>query len=83
MRVLIEVVNAMNPRRMSDILGQMTPDVAERLTIEIANRSGAVDKARARRPNCPRSRAGRAGRDRPRPGLGQPVTRYPRRLSVR
>ena len=45
MRVLIEVVNAMNPRRMSDILGLMTPEVAERLTIEIANRSGAVDKA--------------------------------------
>jgi flagellar motility protein MotE (MotC chaperone) len=45
MRVLIEVVNVMNPRRMSDILGQMSPDVAERLTIEIANRSGAVDKA--------------------------------------
>jgi len=44
MRVLIEVVNAMNPRRMADILGQMTPDVAERLTLEIANRSGAVDK---------------------------------------
>jgi flagellar motility protein MotE (MotC chaperone) len=47
MRVLIEVVNAMNPRRMSDILGQMTPEVAERLTIEIANRSGAIDKAAA------------------------------------
>jgi len=45
MRVLIELVNAMNPRRMSDILGQMTPDVVERLTIEIANRSGAVDNA--------------------------------------
>lgn len=45
MRVLIEVVNAMNPRRMSDILGQMSPEVAERLTIEIANRSGAIDKA--------------------------------------
>jgi len=44
MRVLIEVVNAMNPRRMADILAQMTPDVAERLTLEIANRSGAVDK---------------------------------------
>lgn len=44
MRVLIEVVNAMNPRRMADILGQMTPEVAERLTLEIANRSGAVDK---------------------------------------
>ena len=65
MRVLVEVVNAMNPRRMSDILGQMTPDVAERLTIEIANRSGAVDKAQTPRPpNCPRSRAGRAGADR-------------------
>ena len=45
MRVLIEVVNLMNPRRMADILGQMTPEVAERLTIEIANRSGAVDRA--------------------------------------
>ncbi len=45
MRVLIEVVNAMNPRRMSDILGQMAPDVVERLTLEIANRSGAVDRA--------------------------------------
>jgi flagellar motility protein MotE (MotC chaperone) len=45
MRVLIEVVNAMNPRRMSDILGQMTPDVVERLTMEIASRSGTVDQA--------------------------------------
>lgn len=45
MRVLMEVVNVMNPRRMSDILGQMNPEIAERLTIEIANRSGAVDKA--------------------------------------
>jgi flagellar motility protein MotE (MotC chaperone) len=50
MRVLIGVVNAMNPRRMSDVLGQMSPDVAERLTIEIANRSGAVDKAQAPAP---------------------------------
>ncbi len=45
MRVLIEVVNAMISRRMSDILGQMSPEVVERLTIEIANRSGAIDKA--------------------------------------
>lgn len=45
MRVLIEVVNAMNPRRMSDILGQMSPEIVERLTMEIANRSGAVDRA--------------------------------------
>jgi flagellar motility protein MotE (MotC chaperone) len=45
MRVLIEVANAMNPRRMSDVLGQMSPEVAERLTIEIANRSGVIDRA--------------------------------------
>jgi flagellar motility protein MotE (MotC chaperone) len=50
MRVLIEVVNAMNPRRMADILAQMTPDVVERLTLEIASRSGAVDKAQTTAP---------------------------------
>jgi flagellar motility protein MotE (MotC chaperone) len=50
MRVLIELVNAMNPRRMSDILAQMTPEVAERLTLEIANRSGAIDKTQATSP---------------------------------
>jgi flagellar motility protein MotE (MotC chaperone) len=45
LRVLIEIANAMNPRRMSDILGQMSPEAAERLTIEIANRSGAIGRA--------------------------------------
>jgi flagellar motility protein MotE (MotC chaperone) len=54
MRVLIEVVNAMNPRRMSDILGQMSPEVAERLTLEIASRSGAVDKAQAAPAELPK-----------------------------
>jgi flagellar motility protein MotE (MotC chaperone) len=47
LRILVEVVNAMNARRMSDILGLMTPEAAERLTIEIANRSGAIGKASA------------------------------------
>jgi len=50
MRVLVELVNAMNPRRMADILAQMTPEVAERLTLEIATRSGAVDKAQTTAP---------------------------------
>ena len=45
LRILVEVVNAMNARRMSDILGLMTPEAAERLTIEIANRSGAIGRA--------------------------------------
>ncbi len=40
LRILIEVVNMMNPRRMSDILALMSAEAAERLTIEIANRSG-------------------------------------------
>jgi flagellar motility protein MotE (MotC chaperone) len=47
LRILVEIANAMNARRMSDILGLMTPEAAERLTIEIANRSGAIGKAAA------------------------------------
>jgi flagellar motility protein MotE (MotC chaperone) len=45
MRVLIELAAQINPRRMSDILAQMSPEVAERLTGEIAARSGAVEKS--------------------------------------
>jgi flagellar motility protein MotE (MotC chaperone) len=44
MRILIELAGQINPRRMSDILGQMSPEVAERLTSEIATRAGAVEK---------------------------------------
>jgi flagellar motility protein MotE (MotC chaperone) len=44
MRVLIELSAQINPRRMSDILALMSPEVAERLTGEIAARSGAVEK---------------------------------------
>jgi flagellar motility protein MotE (MotC chaperone) len=44
LRILIEVAAQINPRRMSDILAQMSPEVAERLTSEIATRSGAVEK---------------------------------------
>jgi flagellar motility protein MotE (MotC chaperone) len=50
LRVLIEIANAMNPRRMADILGQMTPEAAERLTIEIANRSGAIGRSQSSAP---------------------------------
>jgi flagellar motility protein MotE (MotC chaperone) len=45
MRILIELAAQLNPRRMSDVLGQMSPEVAERLTSEIATRSGAVEKS--------------------------------------
>jgi flagellar motility protein MotE (MotC chaperone) len=42
-RVLIEVAIGLNPRRMSDIMAQMMPEAAERLTIELAAR--AKDKS--------------------------------------
>jgi flagellar motility protein MotE (MotC chaperone) len=39
LRVLIEVATQLNPRRMSDIMAQMLPEAAERLTIELAARA--------------------------------------------
>lgn len=41
MKVLVDVANAMNPRSMSQILAQMTPESAERLTVELAKLSSA------------------------------------------
>ena len=41
MRILVEVASQINPRRMADILGQMSPEAAERLTVELANRANA------------------------------------------
>lgn len=37
-KILVEVATKMNPRRMADILGQMAPESAERLTVELAQR---------------------------------------------
>jgi flagellar motility protein MotE (MotC chaperone) len=53
LRVLVEIAQKMNPRRMSDILGVMTPEAAERLTIEIANRSGAIGAGNNSAPSAP------------------------------
>lgn len=44
LNVLLEVASQINPRRMSDILAQMSPETAERLTVELANRAQAVAK---------------------------------------
>ncbi|CCE03732.1 conserved hypothetical protein [Bradyrhizobium sp. STM 3809] len=46
MSVLIEIASQIAPRKMSDILGLMTPEAAERLTVELARRAGA-DKPEA------------------------------------
>ncbi len=44
MRILAEVSTAMKPRTMSEILAQMTPEAAEKLTVELANRANAKAK---------------------------------------
>jgi flagellar motility protein MotE (MotC chaperone) len=41
MKVLLDVATHMNPRTMSEILASMAPDVAEKLTVELANRARA------------------------------------------
>lgn len=40
LRILVDVSTQMNPRQMSEILAQMTPESAERLTVELAARAG-------------------------------------------
>jgi flagellar motility protein MotE (MotC chaperone) len=46
MPVLIEIASKIAPRKMSDILGVMSPEAAERLTVELARRAGG-DKSSA------------------------------------
>jgi flagellar motility protein MotE (MotC chaperone) len=48
--VLVQVTNLINPRKMSDILGQMSPDAAERLTTELATRASGEKAATADLP---------------------------------
>jgi flagellar motility protein MotE (MotC chaperone) len=47
MSVLFEIASQIAPRKMSDILGQMSPEAAERLTTEMAHRAGADKSASA------------------------------------
>jgi flagellar motility protein MotE (MotC chaperone) len=39
MKILVDVVTEVKPAKMSEILAQMTPEAAERLTIELARRA--------------------------------------------
>ena len=41
MSVLLEIASQIAPRKMSDILGLMMPESAERLTVELARRAGS------------------------------------------
>ena len=47
MSVLFEIASQIAPRKMSDILGLMSPDAAERLTVEMARRAGPDKSAAA------------------------------------
>jgi flagellar motility protein MotE (MotC chaperone) len=47
MSVLIEVATQIAPRKMSDIVGLMQPEAAERLTVEMARRAGGDKTASA------------------------------------
>jgi flagellar motility protein MotE (MotC chaperone) len=47
MPVLLEIAGQIAPRKMSDIMGLMQPDAAERLTVELARRAGGDQSAAA------------------------------------
>ena len=53
MGVLIEIAVQIKPQKMSDIMGLMQPEAAERLTVEMARRAGA-DKSAAAVPDLPK-----------------------------
>ncbi len=48
--VLIDVASQIKPRTMADILAQMSPDVAEHLTVELASRAHAAEKPNGELP---------------------------------
>ncbi|MDB5531635.1 MAG: Flagellar protein FlbB [Devosia sp.] len=45
MPVLFEIASQIAPRKMSDILGLMQPEAAERLTVELARRASGGDRS--------------------------------------
>jgi flagellar motility protein MotE (MotC chaperone) len=50
MSVLIEIASQIAPRKMSDIMGLMQPEAAERLTVELAHRAGGDNNKAAELP---------------------------------
>lgn len=48
--VLFDIASQINPRKMSDILGQMQPEAAERLTVEMARRAGSDQSSNSSLP---------------------------------
>jgi len=42
--VLVDVASVMNPRKLADVLAQMSADAAQRLTVELARRNAAGER---------------------------------------
>ena len=47
LKILVDVSTQINPRKMSEILAQMSSEAAERLTVELANRASAQPKTQS------------------------------------
>jgi flagellar motility protein MotE (MotC chaperone) len=54
MGVLFEIASQIAPRKMSDIMGLMAPEAAERLTVEMARRAGSDKSAAASTADLPK-----------------------------
>jgi flagellar motility protein MotE (MotC chaperone) len=50
MKVLFDIASQINPRRMADIMAQMSTEAAERLTVELANRASGEKSASSELP---------------------------------
>jgi flagellar motility protein MotE (MotC chaperone) len=72
--VLVPIVTAMNPRKMSEILAVMTPEAAEKLTVALAARSREGMAAAAAPANQPQGEL---------PRIDQPPVAAPAPVQVR
>ena len=54
LKLATEVAKLIQPRRMSDILAQMSPEAAQRLTVELASRPHSDSKAQAKQQDLPK-----------------------------
>ncbi len=77
MSVLFEIASQIAPRKMSDILGLMQPEAAERLTVEMARRAGTDKAAVGRRPAQDRGQDAAAKIDQRRYWSSEPVRNVP------
>jgi flagellar motility protein MotE (MotC chaperone) len=54
LKILVDVTNQINPRRMADILANMSSEAAERLTVELASRAALGERSPGSSPELPK-----------------------------